>query len=718
MPDETPQSPPPKPKKIDGRSKRKRRARPNWSARRKAAELKKKHARDAINARIAAREAERQAKIDEAKAEFQRLLEREAAKKDAKLAAGLPVDVVELCRVHGLPLDTPCHPRYNLLGVSPDMPLQRVEAIAFGRDWPAEYGGLGAYLHFRNFVEMTWPDIQWNPWLEEMSQALCDPSAAIMVGQTKMRFVNFVGAGSCGKTFSAGLFACAWFIVDMANGFAPRSSVTLTSTSKGIIAQRVWPVIQKLFHEAQVFPTREKLKWGHMIDSQKIICALSDKPGEEKKRDMKHSICALAVESGELVGALDKIKGRHTERMMLIVDEANSTPQAIFECIPNMLTSVRELIVLVIGNAGSRLDPHGLCCEPRGGWKSVTIEDTMWDTKGVAKWGIGPGICLHFDGAKSPNVIAGRTEHKHIYSFERWQQVLRMGDEYRNTLQHWSQDRGFWPPDGLQTTVFTEAMVISHDGTGKFIWVSQKRPCASLDPAFGGDACLLTRGELGDTPRGKALQITDHLLVPFEPDSPNAIDFQIASYIVKKCKEWGVTPELFGLDATGIGRGVAALIVQLWSPRIQVIEFGGKASDLPASLTDSRPSFEVYANRVTELWYACREILTSDQLKGLYQDVITEFCSRTYEYIGRRYKVEPKDDMKKRLGYSSDHADSLVVLVDVCRRNGLVAVGTGARGIVKHAGRNDWREITDSLTEIASSDYREAAHFGQYSEVA
>jgi hypothetical protein len=713
MPDEST----PKPKKADLRSKRKRRARPNWSARRKAVEAKKIAERQAIEQRLATREAERQAKINEAKAAFQALIDQDNAKKEQKLASSMPVDMVELCRIHGLPLDTPIHPRYNLLGVPPDKPIQAVEAIAFGRDWPADYGGLGAFLHFKNFVDLTWPDIVWNPWLEDMARSLCDSSHAVKIGRTKLKFVNWVGAGSAGKTFGASLFAVAWYMVDQANGFNPRTSITLTSTSKGIIAQRMWPVVQKLFHEAKIAGGENKLKWGHMIDSQKIICPVSDKPGEEKKRDMKHSICALAVESGELVGALDKIKGRHTERMMLIVDEANSTPQAIFECIPNMLTSVTELIVLVIGNAGSRLDPHGICCEPRKGWKSITIEDTMWETNGVAKWGIGPGICLHFDGAKSPNVIAGRTDHKHIYSFERWQQVLRMGDEYRNTLQHWSQDRGFWPPDGLSTTIFSEALVTAHDGTGRFDFFSEVHPCAALDPAFGGDDCLIQFGIEGDIRQGRhAMMLTEWKLVPFDPDSADPIDFQIARWVIKECKARGIEPRWFGLDATGIGRGVAAILRHEWSNSIQVIEFGGTASDLPASQDDPRPSREVYANRVTELWYSTRELLIANQLKGLYHEAVSQACSRVYEFVNRKYKVESKVDMKSRLGRSPDHFDAITILTEVARRNGLIISQGPAAG--RKSENASWREISDSLTSLASSDYTEAAHFGQYAEVS
>jgi len=403
--------------------------------------------------------------------------------------------------------------------------------------------------------------------------------------------------------------------------------------------------------------------------------------------------------------------------MLLIIDEANSTPQAIWECIPNMLTGVKELIVLIIGNAGSRLDPHGRCCEPKKGWKSISIEDEQWETKGVEQWGIGPGVCLHFDGAKSPNVLAGRTEHRHIYSFERWQQVLRMGDEYRNTLQHWSQDRGFWPPDGLQTTVFTEALVLSHDGMGEFHWLDVPKPCAALDTAFGGDDCVYQPGLLGLVRGPKlALQLMPPQLVPFNPDSTDSIDFQIAQWFIARCKKEGVAPELAGLDATGTGRGVYAFVQQLWSPRVVAVEFGGAASDLPASTVDARASREVYANRVTELWYVCRELLIAGQLRGLCAQAVKEFCSRLYEFLSRRYSVEPKREMKVRLGYSPDYADGVVILGDVARRNGLkVANLPGAPASASLS--SGWDEVEREIAALTSGDYSAPNDFAAFVEV-
>lgn len=676
----------------------------------KAKVEKKEQAAQKVKLTSAQAEAARQKRLEDTKAAIEALIQQQIALGKDSLPRDRPQTVIDYCRDNGLPVDIPFHPRYCAVGVPPEMGDQRLEAICFGRSWPSELGGLGGFGHLQNFIRMTWPDIEFNPWLEDCLRSLTEEENVIKIGQTRMRFVNWVGSGSSGKTFAAGLYACCWFMVDLAMGKEPRSSVTLTSTSKGIIAQRVWPVIQKCFHEAKLYPSGDKLKWGHMVDSQKMVLGLK---GDDTK-DAKHSICALAVESGELSKALDKIKGRHTERMLLVVDEANSTPQAIFECIPNMLTSARELTVLVIGNAGSRLDPHGQCCEPARGWRSITIEDTQWDTRGVAKWGIGPGVCIHFDAAKSPNVIAGRTEHKHIYSFERWQQVQRMGEEYKNTLQHWSQDRGFWPPDGISTTIFSEAMVISHDGCGKFFWLSSPKPCAALDPAFGGDGCWLQFGLLGDIPGNrKGLQLTEGMLVPFEPESPDPIDVQIARYCIKACRDRNVEPGLFGLDATGTGRGVAAFINHLWSNRIHSIEFGGAASSLPASIDDPRASNEVYANRVTELWYSMRDVLVADQLKGLYPEAIKQACSRTYEFMSRRYKVEPKGDMKIRLGYSPDQCDAISVLVDVCRKNGLTP----------HQRKSMQRMLEDespserALDALYDGSYSEPAAFSEYADV-
>src|SRR6185295_11130525 len=115
---------------------------------------------------------------------------------------------------------------------------------------------------------------------------------------------------------------------------------------------------------------------------------------------------------------------------------------------------------------------------------------------------------------------------------------------------------------------------------------------------------------------------------------------------------------------------VFAIISAEWSPEIIRVEWGGKASDLPSSTNDGRPSHELYDNRVTELWFKAREFLEAGQLKGLYVDAVKQFCSREYVTRGKKYLLSTKDECKKKLGYSPDCGDSVAGLIEVARRNG------------------------------------------------
>jgi hypothetical protein len=319
------------------------------------------------------------------------------------------------------------------------------------------------------------------------------------------------------------------------------------------------------------------------------------------------------------------------------------------------------------------LDNHGRCCTPLKGWSSITVEDEQWLTSGVPEWAIAPGLCCHFDGEKSPNVRAGRTTFPYIYTYENHLADQRFG---RDSSMYWSQTRGFWPPDGLSMTVFSETMIDRFDGRGTFTFVSRRIPCAFLDTAFGGDLCVLQFGSMGDLHDGRmALQLEEKLIIQISVLEKHEVDYQVARTFIAECRKRGLKPEHCGLDATGIGRGVAAIVMQEWSDRIQYIEWGGKASDKPASDEDPRPGTEVYFNRVAELWFSCRELLRSGLLKGLYQEAIIEFTIREFRYKSRKIELETKEELRERLHRSPDHADAIAGLVEIARIHGVAPGG-------------------------------------------
>jgi hypothetical protein len=372
-------------------------------------------------------------------------------------------------------------------------------------------------------------------------------------GDKETRTVAWTGCGASGKTFAAGFYASLWWQADPAN-----SIVCLTSTTKEMIGRRVWPVVQWFSTHAKDPTTGKVFNCGHMVDSRKMLQAT--------KGDEKHAIFAMAVAQGETQKAVENLKGMHANRILLIIDEATGTPPAVVETVANMRKGCRDFTVLVIANAVSHLDCHGRVCRPEGGWESITVEDAEWKTSGVPEWELPPGICMHFDGSKSPNVVAKRTLYPFLYSWEDYRSALKHG--VTKSVKFWSQTRGFWAPEGISDTILTEPLIEHHQGRSDTTFLSERKSVAFLDSAFGGDDCVAVFGAIGNTDGGDVLQIEESLLILPSAEVKDPVDHQVARQYKNACIARGVQPENAGADATGTGRGVYAILCEEWSHRV------------------------------------------------------------------------------------------------------------------------------------------------------
>jgi len=536
-----------------------------------------------------------------------------------------------------------------------------LELYCFKNDRTTEQGGLGKYRHFMNASRMIFPKIQDHEWSRWQVQSLCQKEYAIIIGNVIQRFIYWPGCGSAGKTWGAGRYAFLWWLADPDN-----SAVFLTSTSGLMVKRRIWPIIQDLYHSARA-SFAEKLKidvskvhCGNLLDSQTIL--------QRSKGDFKHSISALSVEQGDIGKAVAKLQGQHPGRILLVIDEATDTPEAIFKTIPNMETGCRDLTVLLIGNPISRtLDPFDRAAQPVKGWESVSITDVEWPAKGDRDLCLKPGLTIRFRGPDSPNVKAGRTIYPFLYSYEDFQ--MAKGKE--DTIEYWKWTEGFPPPEGLCNTVLSEAMISKYKVSEPHTFLSHADGVSGLDPGFEGDKCVLQFGILGDLTLGKmGLQLTETVTIRPLSISEHELDYQIAQETVVQCKDRKIAPQNMGSDQTGTGRGVYSHLRSDWGECVKV-EFGGAASDRPASEEDPRPGHEVYGNQVTELWFFVRSLVLSGQLKGIPQEAIRQFCSRSWSMKGRRYVLESKPDFKKKFGHSPDEADAVAVICEVARRLGL-----------------------------------------------
>lgn len=451
----------------------------------------------------------------------------------------------------------------------------------------------------------------------------------------------------------------AWWYVDPLN-----SAVILTSTTKNALRKRVWPTIVKLFRDCPGLP-------GSLVDSKTTL--------QYEKGNDKNGIFALAVKDGNTSKAAADIQGIHAKRILVIIDEATDCPEAIFEVLPNLQKGCTDFRVIVIGNASNKLDPHGFCCQPKGGWGSINIDHEEWATRGVDKWGIPPGICLHFDGFKSPNVKAGKNNWPYIYTTDNLEADKKTHGT--DSIAFWKYTRGFWAPEGFCRTIFSETLVEKFDGQGSFKFYSKTFPIAALDPAFGGDRCILRFGTMGDIDQSKrlGLQLGREVEIKLSATSPDPIHYQISKRVIDECRKEGVAPHNFAIDATGEGGGLADIISQEWSNRIVRVEFGGSPSDMPCSEDDPVPAKERYDRKVTELWYSARQFLMAGLLKGLKTNDIIEACSREYNDEKRKIKLDTKDDCKAKLGHSPDSFDAIVMLIHLARSLGASGSAGGSR---------------------------------------
>lgn len=544
------------------------------------------------------------------------------------------------------------------------LPPWLLEARAFHLNPPK---GLGRLTHFRNWCQLIWPvqEKHWNPWMDAGFANLWRETDICRYGDQKITTSVWTGCAAVGKTHMSGMAALLWWSL-----FPAESIVVLTTTSKEMVRKRVWPVIRNLADTMVDRRSGQRLVVpGEIMESKTAIQA--------SKSNDRNAIFAMAVAHGETAKAVAKLQGMHARRMMLVVDECNGTPEAIFNVIPNWRKGCEELVLLFIGNAVSRLDPHGRLCEPRDGWASVGVESEEWATKGVEEWQVPAGQAVHFDGAKSPNVRAGFNKWPFIYRTEDWEQAERLVEKGRG---YWSFDRGFWPGEGVADTVLTEGMLVRCKVDEKPPFTTSSKRLAFLDPAFGGDDCELRFADIGPTedhPEGVVV-LGRRQIVDTSPVAGEEMDFSIARRVIEALRAQGVEPENFALDACGTGRGVAAIIATEWSPRILRLETSGNASDEPASLTDDRPGREVYDRVATENWFRVRELVESGQLKGLTDtDSKVQLCSRTYAIKGRRYMLSTKEECKDTLRRSPDQADAVVGVCWLARQKGIIPRGRG-----------------------------------------
>lgn len=526
--------------------------------------------------------------------------------------------------------------------------------MAFAPELSKAPGFLGRYQHLRNAINLIWNEPRrrqaaerrvpyderkhdafiWNDWTELMMEALCEGRWATVI----------LGPNSSWKTTTIALFyLCKWLA-------SPTNTiVVLTSTSLPGLRKRIWKEILKFYRWANP-------GFGFVNASD---FAIRFQKGSDEAGIFGF---ATGMDEGEVQKAVDKIIGFHGTHVCAGVDEMQATNEAIVKACLSLEAGAETFQLAGAGNPDSELDPLCQMAEPIGGWESVTPEMDRWETK--------RGIAIHLDGLESPRVKEGDDYYPGLL---RQRDIDSAASTYgEDSPEFWRTRRGYPAPQGVTKTVLSPSIIKKFHAKDPAVWVSDFVTGAGLDPAFeGGDRCMLRFGKCGVMIDGKTgICLGELVQIKTGATSTTPIHYQIVEQVRLLCEQHDppVPPELFALDSTGEGGGLASIFQREWSPAITLVEFGGRASDLPVSEFNQKPSHQEYLYRVTELWYTFATMVRNDLIRGLDNDTAKGFCQRQWSMRGNLKLLESKKEMKLRTKISPDKEDATVVLTEMFRQ--------------------------------------------------
>jgi hypothetical protein len=546
-----------------------------------------------------------------------------------------------------------------------DMSEAMVELWCYANDHKPAAGGLGAQAHLKNAMQLLWPHLyagevapgvpRWREDLELLTWAWCN-----------YKLIEVIGHASAAKTHTFGHIIAASYIADPLN-----SIMTLTSTHLAGLRKRLWSDTVMAIKSADL--------GGGVLGGMVFEVRAHDmtiRPRDSKED--KYVIEGIATDRGQ--DAVEKIQGVHSrKRRYVVIDEAQGTPEAIFEATSNLMTDP-DFRKVDLANPTRRYSTLGNWCEPKGGWESVDADTAFWETKKG-------GICIHLDGLKSANIKAGRTLFPFLIRQDYLDSVAKAFGI--DSPRWWTFVRGWFAPEGLFGIIFPSTVLTKAER--KFVYQLPPTKVAALDPAFeGGDKCALVLGEYGEANGSKwAVNVTESVNIKVAVnDKSDPLDYLIAREVMKVCKERGVEPQNFIIDTTGAGRGVAAILEKEWSRLIHKCSFGGAATERKLKVSDTDTSDQLFDRFVSELWWAGRAWME----EGLVGNVTSEFKTmreqlgaRQYETVkDKKISIETKKDMRERVGYSPDEGDGFCMLIELLRRKGATAgsansAATGSR---------------------------------------
>lgn len=579
----------------------------------------------------------------------------------------------------------------------------------FGKKWPVSNSGLGVnqitkdlmgfrfngtrkgflsrFEHGLRLVEMLWPNEVrlyqdwkdyrtgetvriWNHYFMEIFHALCHNKR-----------VALTGCASSGKTFACAVYAILLF---MSN---PENTTVLVSTTSGSDAERrIWGEIKSL-HNA----LKATFQVGVLIDYIKVITFDPGRELWEKKsvegRDVRNGISLKTIPEGaEGEKAIGSIVGTKQPKgnILWIVDELANLFKGVLRPVSNLEFGAIHFQMVGIANAKDKNDPHGEICEPEDGWSSFNERQEEW----MSRMGYKVVFC---HGERSPNfhpsvdpTVTDREKLPYPYlsnrpALETIAKENGRGDRDRGryTLDYIRFGKGCWYGDDIQNTILSEEMVKENKANRPLSQLrkgwQQWKTTWGFDPAWSGDGddCELFPLEWGRDMSGEWAILFPDNSITVRATTENKEDFRnsIARQVVEIMLERDSKPEDLFMDTNGDGALMYRAIVKAFEDK----KIPNASNVVALSSLEASDNPDRFKNIVTQYWYQAQDIVTTGYCWGfnILSSYARQLFERKYFASGRgQAQVEPKKDMKKRIGRSPDAGDSACYAVEGAKRQG------------------------------------------------
>jgi phage terminase large subunit len=298
----------------------------------------------------------------------------------------------------------------------------------------------------------------------------------------------------------------------------------------------------------------------------------------------------------------EALAGLHEDYAMAVLDESGGIPQAVMATAEAVLSTGLETKVLQAGNPTHTTGPlYRACTSERHLWRVITITGDPDDPRRSTR--------ISLDWARQQIASYGRENP--------WVMCNVLGE---------------FPPASINALLGVEeveAAMRRHLRPDAYNW-AQKR--LGVDVArFGDDRTVIfpRQGLAAFRPVVMRQQRTT----------------TIAARVARAATQWGA--ELIFVDDTGHwGHGVIDNLVAAGYPVIPLVY-----SD-PAS----NPR---YRNVRAEMWIEMAEWVKNGGALPNLPELVAEVTTPTYSFIGGKFVLEDKDQVKQRLGRSPDLADAL-----------------------------------------------------------